>query len=261
MHRPVRTWPQLLIGALVVAGGCVPTQPFYLREDGDLSHYLEKATQAEHPDVQHPPLEDVAQSQRPLSLANPNFQGFWDLSLQECVAIALLNTKNIRGGQAARLQNGQIFAGTQEGSLVLNAVGRFVTTYDPAIVESNPGQQIGGLSNFLNNGAGGALNGPTTDGGVANVRQGVEAALAEFDAQLSITGDPSSGIASSTDRPQNVVSSSPFFPTVLNLRNGGMDINLSKRTAEGTLFQVTSSTDYVRGNQRGFPVTQPLFST
>lgn len=261
MHRPDATWGSLLIGLLVVAGGCVPTQPFYLREDGDLSHYLEKATQAEHPDVEHPPLEDVAQSQRPLSLANPNFQGFWDLSLQECVAIALLNTKNIRGGQAARLQNGQIFAGTQEGSLVLNAVGRFVTTYDPAIVESNPGQQIGALSNFLNNGAGGAFNGPTTDGGVANVRQGVEAALSEFDAQLSITGDPSSGIANSVDRPQNVLSASPFFPTTLDLRGGGVDINLSKRTAEGTLFQITSSTDYIRGNQRGFPVTQPLLST
>ena len=72
------------------------------------------------------------------------------------MAIALLNTKNIRGSSSARLQNGQIFAGTQEGSQVLSAVGRFITTYDVAVVESNPGQQVGGLSGFLNNGASGA---------------------------------------------------------------------------------------------------------
>jgi hypothetical protein len=45
---------------------------------------------------------------------------------------------------------------------------------------------------------------------------------------------------------------------VLDLRNGGMDITLSKRTAEGTLFQVSSTTDYTRGNQRGFPPTDAL---
>jgi hypothetical protein len=251
MRRPVSTWRILLVSLLIAATGCAPTQPFYLHEDGDLSHYIEKSTQAEHPDLDSVPLADVQHSQRPLSLSHPEFREFWDLTLEECVAIALLNTKNIRGGQAARLQNGQIFAGTQEGSQVLNAVGRFVTTYDVAVVESNPGQQVGGLSGFLNNGAGGALNGPSTDGGVANVRQGVEAALADFDAQLSITSDPGNGLASSTDRPQNVTPNVSGFPTVLDLRQGGIDALLSKRTAEGTLFNIRSTTDYVRGNNRG----------
>src|SRR5687767_2643512 len=170
MRRPVSSWRILLVSVLVATTGCVPTQPFYLHEDGDLSHYIDKATQAEHPDACQAPLADVQQSQRPLSPNHPEFQEFWDLTLEECVAIALLNTKNIRGGTSARLQNGQIFAGTQEGSQVLNAVGRFVTTYDVAVVESNPGQQVGGLSGFLNNGASGALLGPSTDGGVANAR-------------------------------------------------------------------------------------------
>ena len=263
MRRPVFTW-RILLAAVVLATGCVPTQPFYLHEDGDLSHYLDKATQVEHPDLHTVTLEDVAQAQRPLSVLRPDFKEFWDLSLEECVAIALLNTKTIRGGTAARLQNGQIFAGTQEGALVLNAIGRFVTAYDPAIVESNPGQQVGGLSNFLTNqtvNGGGAFNGPTTDGGIANVRQGVEAALAQFDTQLSIASDPQSGISSSTDRPQNVRNVAAFFPTVSNTHQGGMDVTLSKRTAEGTLFTVLSSTDYLRGNVRGFPVNQPLLST
>lgn len=264
MRRPVSSWRFFIIGLLVAVTGCVPTQPFYLHEDGDLSHYLEKATQMETPDLHTEMLADVTQSQRPLSVSHPEFKEFWDLTLEECVAIALLNTKVIRGGTAARLQNGQIFAGTQEGVLVLNSVGRFTTTYDAAIVESNPGQQVGGLSNFLTNqnaNGGGAFNGPTTDGGLANVRQGVEAALAQFDTQLSITSDPGNGIMSTTDRPQNVRSTSPFFPTILNLHNGGMDVALSKRTAEGTLFSVTSSTDYTEGNSRGFNFANPSQGT
>jgi outer membrane protein TolC len=263
MRRPVFTW-RILLAAVVLATGCAPTQPFYLHEDGDLSHYIDKATAVSHPDLQSVSLEDVAQAQRPLSVLRPDFKEFWDLSLEECVAIALLNTKVVRGGTAARLQNGQIFAGTQEGALVLNAIGRFVTAYDPAVVESNPGQQVGGLSNFLTNqtvNGGGAFNGPTTDGGIANVRQGVEAALSQFDAQLNVTSDPSNGIMSTTDRPQNVRSTSPFFPTILNLHNGGMDVALSKRTAEGTLFTVTSSTDYNEGNTRGFNFVNPAAGT
>jgi outer membrane protein TolC len=264
MRWPVSSWRVLLVCLLVATTGCVPTQPFYLHEDGDLSHYIDKATRVEHPDLHTELLQDVVQSKRPLSVLHPEFQEFWDLTLEECVAIALLNSKTIRGGSAARLQNGQIFAGTQEGALVLNAIGRFVTAYDPAIVESNPGQQIGGLSNFLTNqsaNGGGAFNGPTTDGGIANVRQGVEAALAQFDTQLNITSDPSNGIMSTTDRPQNVRSTSSFFPTILNLHNGGMDVALSKRTPEGTLFNITSSTDYTEGNSRGFNFANPALGT
>src|SRR5262249_33147195 len=157
-------------------------QPFYLHEDGDLSHYIAKATQMETPDLHSEVLPDVSQTMRPLSVNHPEFKEFWELTLEECVAITLNNSKVIRGGQAARLQNGQLFAGTQEGQIVgQGQLIQLATTYNPAIVESNPGQQIGGLSNFLTNqtaNGGGAFNGPSTDGGLANVRQGVEAALA-----------------------------------------------------------------------------------
>src|SRR5262245_42914925 len=264
MRWPVSSWRALLVGLLVATTGCVPTQPFYLHEDGDLSHYIDKATQIEHPDLHTEILEDVKQSQRPLSVAHPEFKEFWDLSLEECVSIALNNMKVMRGGQATRLQNGQIFAGTQEGSLVSNSLGRiFASTYDAAIVESNPGQQVGGVSNFLRNqasgsfGPSGSFSGQTTDGGISNSRFGVEAALAEFDTQLLITAADGNPIMSSTDRPQNVRSTSPFFPTILDLRNGGLDAIISKRSAEGTVFSVTSSTDYTSGNQRGFNFDDP----
>src|SRR5262245_22112678 len=175
MRRPVSTWRILLVAVLTATIGCVPTQPFYLCEDGELSHYIDKATAVEHPDLHSDILPEVTQSLRPLSVSHPEFREFWDLSLEECVSITLNDSKVMRGGTAARLQNGQLFAGTQEGALTSNSLGRiFASTYDAAIVESNPGQQIGGISNFLSNAAGGSLNGPSTDGGLANVRQGVE---------------------------------------------------------------------------------------
>jgi len=253
MRRTASAFHLLLVGAMIGLTGCHPTQPFYLHEDGDLSHYIDKATQAESPDVHQLPLADVEHAQDPLTLSNPDFKDFWELTLEECVAISLANSKFIRGGTAVRLQNGQLFAGTQEGSLVTNSLGRiFASIYDPAIVESNPGQGVGSVANFLQSGAGSAGTGQSVDGGVAGVRQGVESALAEFDTQLTLTGTgPSGSIANSQDRPQNVQVNAFGFPSTLDLRQGGMQAQLLKRTAEGTLFGVTSTTDYSRGNNRG----------
>lgn len=247
MRRPASSWRIFVVGALIAATGCSPTQPFYLHEDGDLSHYIDKATRTELPDTHTVPLADVEHSEKPLTLSDPDFKEFWELSLEECVAISLCNTKIIRGGTAARLQNGQIFAGTSEGSLLLNSIGRaFASTYDPAIVESNPG-----FSQFNLFGAPTA-EGASVDGGVANIRQGVEAALSDFDAQVSFAGNPSSIIASSTDRPQNVFPNAfTGFPQTLDLRNGGANYQVAKRSAAGTQFFFRGSTDYDRGNQRG----------
>ena len=245
MRRRASSWRVLLIGALVAATGCSPTQPFYLHEDGDLSHYIEKATAPEHPDVDLPPLADVSASEHPLTLSKPDFKEFWDLTLEEVVSITLANSKVLRGGTAARLQNGQILPGVQQGSRLTQLGGLFNTTYDPAIVESNPG-----FSQFSLFGAPGA-DGPSVDGGDSNVRQGVEAALSEFDAQVSFVGNPGSQIANSTDRPQNVNTAFTGFPQVLDLRSGGATAQISKKAATGTQYIARSITEYDRGNQRG----------
>jgi outer membrane protein TolC len=246
MIRPVASWRILLVAALVAATGCHPTQPFYWHEDGDLSHYLDKATQLEHPDLHQAPLADVEHAESPLTLSHPDFREIWELTLEDCVSLTLANSKIMRGGQAARLQNGIITAGTGEGSLVTNSLGRiFGSSYDAAIVESNPG-----FTQFSLFGQPGP-DGPSIDGGTAGVRQGVEAALSEFDAQLTVLGSPGSQIANSVDRPQNVTPAFEGFPQVTDLRQGGMTIQLDKRSAAGTQFFARSTTDYDRGNQRG----------
>ena len=61
MRRQLRSSLVWVLTALTAATGCHPAKPFYLRESGDLSHYLDKATEIEHPDVDAPRLAEVDQ--------------------------------------------------------------------------------------------------------------------------------------------------------------------------------------------------------
>jgi outer membrane protein TolC len=248
MRRRISTWRFLVVSAFVAVSGCSPTQPFYLHEDGDLSHYVNTATQTEHPDVHAPPLAEVENSTAPLTLSNPEFKEIWELRLEEAVSIAMANTKILRGGQAARLQNGTLFAGTQEGTLVVNPRA-FASSYNPAIVESNPG--------FRDDGS-------TVDGGLANTRQGVEAALADFDAQVSVVGNsPNGGIANRNDRPQNIPPGQAFSLPSIQTTDGGLTSQVQKRTAEGTQFSFRNTTNYDRGFTRpqAFQPLESVWST
>jgi len=244
MSRHVTTTRLFLLCAWMALTGCRPIQPFYLHEDGDLSHYINKATRAEHPDVNVAPLPEVSSAEKPLTITNPEPREMWDLHLEDCVSMALANSKVIRGGQAARLQNGQLTAGTNEGSLVLNPRA-FASSYNPAVVESNPG--------IIN-------DAPNVDGGTANIRQGVEAALSEFDAQFSVIGNgPNQQFLGHTDRPQNIPSGAAFGLPKVQTTNGGMTTQLTKKTIEGTQFTIRNSNGYDRGLTR--PSTfQPLTS-
>lgn len=248
MTRPFLALKLLLIPTLIAAmTGCHPTQPFYAHGNGDLSHYLDKAVRVEHPDLVAPPLEEVSQAREPLTISNPEFESAWDLTLQECVAITLNNSKILRGGQAVRLQNGTIFAGAGEG-VFTQSPQQFQTIYNPAVVESNPG-----FANDL----------PQPDGGQANLRTGVEAALAAFDAQLQVVGNgPNGAIFSKTDRPQNVNNQFNGFPQVLRTDQGGINASITKKSAEGTTFFVRNTYETDTGNQRGqFQAFQSIWTT
>lgn len=238
----------LLLGAVTAFTGCHPTQPFYLHEDKDMSHWLDKATQLETPDVDQAPLPEVAQSLEPLTLSNPEYKEIWELTLEEVVSISLANTKMVRGGQPARLQNGTLFAGTQEGNIAQLGSRQFANVLNPAIQETNPG--------FQNDGS-------TVDGGTNNSQQGVAAALSAFDAQLSIVGNAPGGQGSflnSNDRPRNITAANPTFPFITKTIDGGLTSSISKQSAEGTTYTVRNNTSYNRGFNFG-PQNQPLVST
>ena len=104
MNRRCRKFWSLVLSASVLAPGCQPQQPFYCREDGDLSHYLDVATRDR--------VSRRRTSRRstkcnntlpPLTLKNTDNYEMWDLSLEEAVQITLCNSQVMRqlGGRVA----------------------------------------------------------------------------------------------------------------------------------------------------------------
>ena len=116
----------LLLLALSV--GCQPQQPFYLFEDGDLSHYKGMATEIEVPDAGVKPLEEVIRSSAPLTLGTSEKIEYWDISLEEAIKIAMNNSKIIRslGGSATSLDS------------LTRSPDLASSVYDPAITETDP---------------------------------------------------------------------------------------------------------------------------
>jgi outer membrane protein TolC len=233
MSRQTNSRVAWLMLALISFSGCHPTQPFYLQSDGDLSHYLDKATEMEYPDVHAESLPDTVQSLSPMTVSNPDFQEIWDLSLEECVTIALQNSKTVRN------LGGVTPFGFADA--LVERTGGSATVFDPAIQASSIGSGRPALEQ-----AG-----------------GVEAALAAFDAQFSMVGSGGAGtIWSRVDRPRNA-GTNPFFPVAQDQDIGGLRTSITKPTANGSRFTLTNQTDYERFNNdtRGFAALNSDWTT
>lgn len=206
---------KLLLVTAPLTSGCQPTQPFFVNDRGDLSHYLESSTQISYPDVNSQPLPDAEQAIEPLSLENPEFREFWDITLEEAVATALQNDKTINtlGQIRTNWQVGQSATSPPETQLLSPDFNTSI--YDPAIQETS--------------------------------NTGVEAALANFDTQLS------TGIFwERTDRPQNVEPTTvgqTIFARILESETGNFQTELSKRAATGTQFFARNITNYEGTNR------------
>ena len=222
------TYLQLLLAAFM-ATGCTPTQPFFLNESPDLQYYLNTATQIEYPDVDVPSLAETTEAYEPLTIGNHEYQ-FWDLTVEECVSIALQNAKFFvtTGGNAETRQNvaAQFTSASVEqvGSIYDIAIGQSTTQSVPLTVDGNGNRVL----------PRGVLR--------ANQIGGVEDALAEFDAQAS-------GFVnfSTTDRPRNSGNSG-----VSTSFAQGTDVTqqaaLSKRFATGGVATFREQIIYGRSN-------------
>lgn len=223
-HRCRKTWA-LVLSASVLATGCQPQQPFFFKEDGDLSHYLDVATEIEYPDVQEPSLDEVNCAQAPLTLKNTDNYEMWDLSLEEAVHITLCNSQVMRQ-LGARVQS---FAPETISRTLVSPVA-VTTTYDPALAESVTGLSVG--SPFQGSGP--------------------EAALSEFDAQLD-----SSVFWEKNRRPQNRANSgisAQISPIIFAQDLGTFTSGITKTTADGTTFGFRNNTNYEGNN---VPVFDP----
>ena len=221
--------------ACVAAVGCSPTKPIYLNETGDLSYYIDKATAVEYPDADIPSLEEVTQSQSPFTVIDSNFNNFEDLTLEDVVSMGLQNSKIIRGYGTPSLTGTRVSPGVDNLS---NGVEAAASIYSVAIRESEPGViatpgAIASPSNLLTNTA-------------LDSNQGVESALAEFDAAFT----SSVGLAIS-DEPRNGSSflNSEFFVQ----KQATWQSEISKKTANGTQLFFRNINQYTENNN-------PLFA-
>ena len=120
----------------VVISGCTPTKPIYFNDVGDLSHYVEQATSVEYPDVAVSTLDEVTQAHRPITVMDPDFDSYEDISLEDAVAYSLANSKVVRGYGTPALQSTRVLPG--QDSLAVNP-GVAATSYDIASRETEPG--------------------------------------------------------------------------------------------------------------------------
>lgn len=205
----------VLLGALCLAG-CHPQQPKFFFEDGDLSHFVDVATEIEYPDVHEASLDEVTAAREPLTLENADSFEMWDLPLQDVVKITLANSQVIRslGGRFASQGPLQQPQTGEAPDALTQRPQQAVTTFDPAIMETNP-------------------------------QFGVESALAAFDTNFT-----TSMIWQRNDRPQNFGTgiAQSFFTPVFEQDYANFSAGLSKYTASGAQFALQHNTLYDLNN-------------
>ena len=211
--------------------GCYPSQPMYLRDTGDLSYFVNQATEIEYPDVETTRLNEVEHAHQPITVINADFTSFYDLTLEQCVQISLQNTKTIRGYGTPGLSGTRVNPGIDNLSNGPNGAG---TLWNVAIRETEPG--------FI--GTPGQISSPasiTTNTGLDG-NQGVESALADFDAQFT-----SSMTWARTDEPRNVV---PNFSSFSDFQQDQVQwqSEIAKKSANGTQLFVRNVNSYTDNN-------------
>jgi outer membrane protein TolC len=230
MKRNLIRW---FVGMQIVSTtltGCAPTQPFFFGERGDLAHYIDRAQQIEYPDLHTEQIPEVSQAYPPLSLDNQNFE-YTDLTLEQCISLALVNAQILRTLPGVQRQNADM------AGIILSSPGNQLgSVHDAALVATTTSPQqiaIDGNGNRV----------PARGLTRANQVGGVEDALSEFDAQYS------SFISfSTTDRARNVGSGNVFNPQFFQGRDGTGQMALSKRMATGGVATLRSQSIYSFNN-------------
>lgn len=213
--------PCKLVAALtlsVLATGCSPSKPIYLNDTGNLNHFVEQATAIEYPDIEIRSLDEVEQAYAPITVKDPDFQNYRDLTLEEAVGYALQNGKVFRGYGTPSLQGTRVSPGVDN---LINGVTAAGTVYDVAIRESEPG--------FIGTPGQIASPGSVTTNTALDGNQGVEAALADFDAQFT-----SNVSWLNSDEPRNTVTTNPNVPLVFQQDQVQWNSEIAKKTANGT---------------------------
>ena len=240
--------PYKLIAALsftmsVLATGCMPTKPIYLNDTGNLNHFVDQATSIEYPDLETRTLDEVEQALAPITVKDPDFQTYRDLTLEEAVGYALQNGKVFRGYGTPSLQGTRVSPGVDN---LVNGITAAGTIYDVAIRESEPGF-IGTPGQIANPGS-------VTTNTALDGNQGVEAALADFDAQFTSTLS-----WLNSDEPRNTTSINPNTPLVFQQDQVQWNTEIAKKSANGTQLFFRNISTYTDNSNPLASETPPGF--
>lgn len=239
MSRPIVRWAAYIQICVVLISGCAPTQPFFITKNGNaLGEYLDQAMAIEYADVKVESLPESTQAQIPFGPSHVP-DNFVDMTLEDCISIAIQNSKIFRVVNGSNQLSGSVAA-----ALLSAGPGQMPSTYDAAITASTASTQPPAIDN---NGNRIPLRGAVR----ANQVGGVEDALSEFDAQFSALAG-----YNTTDRPRNVGPGNIFNPQFFQAVDANTQAALSKRTATGGV--VTSRlTGVYSDNNIGTSINNP----
>lgn len=227
MTRRLRTFVAIVTCVATLATGCRPTQPIYLFEDKDLSHYRTMATELEYPDAESDRIADVARAKDPLTLSNPEVQEIWDVSLEEAMKTALANSKVLRN------LGGLLFTpGLPASNQTIAPTGVLLQTQG----QNQNGQSLGTAQTSQ------SIYNPAIQ--ESNTANGVEAALSQFDAQYN-----SQIFWQKNDRPQNLFLQG-FTPQVFLQEFAQQQSEIGKVTATGTRTFLREHVIYDQNNNQ-----------
>jgi outer membrane protein TolC len=221
-----------LLGVVSLTLGCQRSIPVYFNEGQGISSYLDQSTRIDYPDVDVMSLDEVTLTRPPITVIDPDFDAFYDLTLEEAIAYGLHNAKIIRGYGTPALQNSRVLPGIDT---LVNSPLAAGTMWNVAVRETEPGfigtpGQIGNPGSiFTNTGL--------------DVNQGVEAALADFDAQFV-----SSLNFVKSDEPRNTVPINPISPLIFQQDQVTWQSEVAKKTAGGTQIFFRNVNTYFDNN-------------
>lgn len=230
MSRPIIRWAALIQIGLILFTGCHPTQPFFVPRDESLANYMAQSMDIEYADVHVDSLPEVTMARVPLGPDHIPTE-FTDLTLEDCISMALQNSKILRVIGGSNTQSGSVAA-----ALLSAQPGQMPSIYDPAIISTTASTQPLAIDNQGNRIAPrGSIR--------SNQVGGVEDALSEFDTQLSMVGG-----YNTTDRPRNVGPGNVFNPQFFQAVDANAQAALSKRMVTGTIATLRATSVYSRNN-------------
>lgn len=207
-----------MLASLVVPSGCRQGHDdLHFLGDADLNYYKHAATTVDYPAVCTETDPGAAYTDSPRRIRQFRKDELWDMPLAEAIHLALVHNSRV-------VRDGSQFGGAgsvrpEPGGLLANPAG-VTSIYDPALQES----------------------------GVLFGNRGVEAALADFDAQFN-----TSMIWSRSERVQNNRFSSGGLQAGNTLQEdrGEFTSRLEKQMAYGGLFGVQHDWTYTGNNAPG----------